>query len=121
MSLDADELNPTDRAILDELQGGRVTPAYVADEHSYTAGNVRNRMTSLAKHNHVRPVGGGLYELADDPRGGDTDDDPDLRDAAVDTDALRRALDDIEAACERGDGSAVQNAIRRARKELDDE
>lgn len=68
MSLAPDELNPTDKAILDELQVGRVTAAYVAQEHGYTGGNVRNRITALAQHGHVRALGGGLYELVDDPR-----------------------------------------------------
>lgn len=68
MVLDADDLNPTDRAILDELSSGRVTPAYVAENHGYTSGNVRNRITSLAKHGHVEGLGGGIYRLVDDPR-----------------------------------------------------
>lgn len=66
--LDPEDLNPTDRAILDELREGRVTPAYVAEVHGYTSGNVRNRMTNLAQHEHVRALGGGLYELIYDPR-----------------------------------------------------
>ena len=68
MPLDPDQLNPTDRAILDELGEGRCTPAYIAERHEYSKGNVRNRLTRLVEHGHVRKLGGGLYELVDDPR-----------------------------------------------------
>lgn len=79
MALDPEALNPTDRAILDELQRGRVTPAFVAEQHGYSTGNVRNRMTHLASHDHVRALGGGLYELVDDPRSPGDDRDYFLR------------------------------------------
>ena len=64
-------MNPTDQAILDELNDGRVTPTLVADRHGYSRGNVANRLTRLVEHGHVRRVGGdgtGLYELVNDPR-----------------------------------------------------
>lgn len=159
VALNPEELNPTDRAILDELQDGRSTPAYIADAHGYTAGNVRNRMTSLAKHGHVDGLGGGLYKLTDDPRDesasyvGDGESITDALEAQMDendelservieleaelddcqerladareratgdTAALRRALDDVEAAAERGDGQALQDALGRARAEVGD-
>lgn len=39
---------------------------------------------------------------------------------AVDVDALRRAAEDLEAACERGDGDAVQAALDRLREAIVD-
>jgi DNA-binding IclR family transcriptional regulator len=68
MPLDPDQLNPTDQTILDCLQGGRCTAAYIAQETGYTKGNVRNRLMRLVEHNHVQQLGGGLYELIEDPR-----------------------------------------------------
>lgn len=68
VTLDPDELNPTDRAILEMLQKGRCTIAYIAEEHGYTRGNVGNQMRRLAEHGHVRRVHKGLYELVEDPR-----------------------------------------------------
>lgn len=138
VALNPEELNPTDRAILDELQSGRSTPAYIADVHEYTAGNVRNRMTSLDKHGHVRALGGGLYELTDDPREDARDDAQattdrlreeleecreqlaSARESSADTDAALRAIDDAEAAAERGDGAALQDALGRAKGAIND-
>jgi len=68
MTLDSSDLNPTDVAILDELRHGRATPAHIAEKHGYSSGNVRNRMTHLTSHDHVERIGGGMYELVDDPR-----------------------------------------------------
>jgi hypothetical protein len=74
MGLQPDDLNPTDEAILDELQDGRVSAGLVAARHNYTGGNVRNRLTNLVKHGHVRQLEGAVYELIDDPREGDQSD-----------------------------------------------
>jgi DNA-binding IclR family transcriptional regulator len=68
MSLDASQLNPTDQAILDHLLEGRCTAAYIAQETGYTKGNIRNRLMRLVEHDHVKQLGGGLYELVEDPR-----------------------------------------------------
>lgn len=99
MALEPDQLNPTDESILDELQSGRCTPAHIAEKHEYSSGNVRNRMTRLAEHGHVEGIGGGLYVLLDDPRGGgERDDEADLR--ARLQDALE-ARDDAQARADR--------------------
>ena len=68
MPLDSDQLNPTDREILDRLQEGRCTAAYIATEAGYSKGNIRNRLMRLVEHNYVEQLGGGLYELIEDPR-----------------------------------------------------
>ena len=61
-------LNPTDHAILDLLGEGRCTPSYIAQETDYSRGNVQNRLLRLVEHGYVRQLGGGLYELDEDPR-----------------------------------------------------
>jgi len=102
MALSPDQLNPTDRAILDELRDGRVTPAYVADTHGYSSGNVRNRMTNLAQHGHARALGGGLYELVDDPRGGEEPAiDPQVSELRGEVQALEERVETLQAANER--------------------
>jgi uncharacterized membrane protein len=63
-------LNPTDRAILDLLNNGRCTPSYIAQETEYSRGNIQNRLLRLVEHGYVRQIGGGLYELVEDPRNG---------------------------------------------------
>lgn len=64
------DLNPTDHAILDELQGGRVTPTFVAERQGYSRQNINNRLNRLVEHGHVQRLAPGLYELVDDPREG---------------------------------------------------
>jgi len=61
-------LNPTDRAILDMLEDGRCTPAFIAEEKGYTRGNVKNRLDRLVEHGYVERLHRGLYQLVDDPR-----------------------------------------------------
>lgn len=61
-------LNPTDHAILDMLQQGRCTAAYIAEEYDYTRQNVRNRLNRLVEHGYVHRVHKGLYEIVEDPR-----------------------------------------------------
>jgi DNA-binding IclR family transcriptional regulator len=61
-------LNPTDESILELLARGRCTPSYIAQQTDYTRGNVQNRLLRLVEHGYVRQMGGGLYELVEDPR-----------------------------------------------------
>lgn len=68
MSLQSDDLNPTDQQTLDLLAEGRCTPSYIADETGYDKGSIRNRLRRLVEHGHVNKVHRGLYELVDDPR-----------------------------------------------------
>jgi len=62
------DLNPTDQLILDYLKEGRCTPAYISQETDYSRGNIQNRLVRLVEHGYVRQLGGGLYELSEDPR-----------------------------------------------------
>ncbi|OYR39939.1 winged helix-turn-helix domain-containing protein [Halorubrum sp. Hd13] len=61
------DLSPTDRAILEMLEEGRCTPAYIAAEHDYTRAHVRNRLQRLTEHGYVSRLHKGLYELVEDP------------------------------------------------------
>lgn len=77
--LQEDELRDVDRLLLDFLQEGRVTPAYarqqLTSEHDqeYSRGYVQQRLARLEEHDHVTNLGGGLYELVEDPREEDDD------------------------------------------------
>jgi DNA-binding MarR family transcriptional regulator len=62
------DLNPTDHAILDMLQEGRCSPAYIAEEQDYSRQNITNRLRRLVEHGHVQKLHPGLYELVQDPR-----------------------------------------------------
>jgi len=62
------DLNPTDKVVLDFLKEGRCTPAYIALQVDYSRGNIQNRLMRLVEHGYVNQLGGGLYELAKDPR-----------------------------------------------------
>jgi len=66
--LDPDDLSPAHKALLDLLHEGRVTAPYAEDETGYSLQYVRDVLGDLKKHNHVRKVYTGLYELVDDPR-----------------------------------------------------
>lgn len=68
LMLDADDLAPADEAVLSVLADGRVTAPYASEETEYTLQYVRDVLTRLTEHGHVRKVYTGLYELEDDPR-----------------------------------------------------
>lgn len=67
------DLNPTDRAILDELQKGRCSPSYIAQKADYSRQNVTNRLGRLVELGYVEKLVPGLYELVQDPREGGDD------------------------------------------------
>lgn len=76
VTLDGDQLNDLDEAILSYLaESGRATPSLLRDElteqgiDTGVRQNVNNRLTRLREHGHVRNVrDSGVYELVDDPR-----------------------------------------------------
>lgn len=64
-----------DRALLDLLQEGRVTPFYCRlrleqeYDREYTRGYVQQRLNRLAEHGHAENLlDVGLYQLVEDPR-----------------------------------------------------
>lgn len=144
--LDPDQLNDADEAILDALHDGRASPSYLSDRTGIEQTYINQRLRRLDEHGHVDNLARGLWELADDPRDDTVEVEPErdadelreelaevkaaneqlekrlaiARDESVDLEAARRALDDLEAACERGDGAGVQDALERLREVLDD-
>lgn len=61
--IDEGEFTETELAILDLLEEGRGTPAYIADELDVTQEYVRSRLSDLKRLGLVRQVYRGLYEL----------------------------------------------------------
>lgn len=143
----AHDLNDADESILDMLAEGRNTPQNMADRLEYSRQYVQNRLQMLKAADYVSNLGGGLYELVEDPRpdvdATEEEEDPRQQlldeihekeqtiqelesrldnipdyESSVDVEAIRHTLDDIEAAAERGDGDALQEALRRARDAL---
>jgi len=115
--LDMADLDDRDRDVLRALSDGRANPKLIRDETDMEKGDTNTVLVRLGRAGLVRQVTRGLYEVTDEGR----EEIGEARDTtSIDVNELRRVLDDIEAACERGDGSAVQDAIRRAREVLDD-
>jgi len=119
--LDAEDLAPVDKAALDMLHNGRVTAPFVGEETDYNVQYVRDRLTRMVEHGNARKAYEGLYELVEDPRGDPNADTFDELDAhPIDATQLHTALDDAEEAAKRGDGAALQDALRRAREVIND-
>lgn len=119
MSLDVTfEPKEIDRAILEILEDGRNVPANIAEELGKSRQYVHQRLGLLEAAERVENVGRGVYELveAPDEESSDTDTRETLR---MDVDAVRRALDDLEGALERGDRREVRAALQRARDALE--
>lgn len=105
-----------ERAVLDVLrEHGRANPMLIRGETGIRKEYVSRALTGLQKAGVVERVTHGLYDHVPE-----MDDEYMHEREHVDVDALRRALDDIEAGCERGDGAAVQDAIERAREAIGD-
>ena len=68
VTLSDDDLNETDKAIVAELERGRVTPQYLASELDISRPYASERLKRLLEHEHVDRLAPGLYELVDDPR-----------------------------------------------------
>jgi len=66
--LDPEDLSPADESVLDLLRDGRVTAPYVREETDYSLQYIRDVLSRLVEHEHVRKVHDGLYELVEDPR-----------------------------------------------------
>ena len=71
------DLNKVDRALLDYLDDGRVTPAYArarlasdgVGKGDYSRGYVQQKLKRFEEHSHAANLfETGLYELVDDPR-----------------------------------------------------
>jgi hypothetical protein len=117
--LTAGDLRDVDTQLLEYLREGRVTPAHARERltsdtgEEYSRGYIQQRLSRLEEHGHATNLGGGLYELVDDPR-----DEGDQDATDVDLDALRAAIADARDAYEDVDGDGLGAALTRAEELL---
>lgn len=125
VALDSEDLNDTDREILDILGEGRVTPQYVADRVGITRPYASDKLKRLLEHDAIMKVAPGLYELVDDPRADGAEDDVDetVADAIARQHELEMEVEDLEAAlddCRDELDSAAAVDVDQLRRALDD-
>lgn len=117
--LTAGDLRDVDTLLLDYLCEGRVTPAHARERltsdtgEEYSRGYIQQRLSRLEEHGHATNLGGGLYELVDDPRT-DADTETDI----ADIEALQEAIADAREAYEDVDGDGLGAALTRAEELL---
>jgi len=111
------ELDDQDREVLAVLAEGRSNPYHIRQRVGVDKGDCNTILVRLGRYGYVEQVDRGLYRITDKGRRGV---DAETDRTAVDVAQLRTALDDAEAAAERGDGAALQDALRRAREAIDD-
>ena len=68
MVLSSEDLSDTDNRILEQLQEGRVTPQYLADQLDISRPYASDKLRRFVEHGHVERLASGLYELKNDPR-----------------------------------------------------
>ncbi|SEH60890.1 Winged helix-turn-helix DNA-binding [Halopenitus malekzadehii] len=117
----AHELNDADKLILDELAEGRNLSQNLANELGYSRQYIHNRLQMLKAADYVKNVGGGLYELVDDPRGGDVGERQDeldqLRDRIVELEErIDEAFEAAEATVEAIENVNGDDAHERAKE-----
>ncbi|WP_226043450.1 hypothetical protein [Natrinema sp. DC36] len=110
----AHEPNDADGLILNTLTEGRNSPQNLADKLDYSRQYVQNRLQLLNAAEFVENIGGGLYELTDKGRDEIGAPERDQLETVAD------ALDEIEAAFERGDPDAARAALERAQEAISD-
>jgi len=118
MSIPDMDYQPDDREqqVLDVLrEHGRATPYLIRQETDMRKEYVSRALTGLKKAGVVEQVTRGLYDHVPE-----MDDEYTHDRERVDLDMLRRALDDVEAAAERGNGDALKDALERAREAIGD-
>lgn len=109
------EIGAEDREVLEVLADGRANPKHIREQTGLDKGDLNTILVRLGRAGFVRQVTRGLYGITDDGR-----EEIGAASRAVDVDALQRALDDAEAAAERGDGDALREALGRARGAIGD-
>lgn len=103
--------------VLDVLrEHGRANPMLIREETDMRKEYVSRALTGLKKAGVVKQVTRGLYDHVPE-----MDDEYTHEREHADLDQLRLALDDVEAAAERGDGEALREALERAREAIGDE
>lgn len=104
------ELKEEDRGVLRVLAVRASNPRHIRDETELPKGDLNTILNRLGRNGYVEQVTRGLYEITDKGR-----EAIEAESREVDVAELERALDDIEAAAERGDGDALQSALEQAR------
>lgn len=111
------DLDETERAVLDVIrEEQRVNPLRIRERTDIRKQYVNDALRQLRKLGVVNKVNKGLYEYNPE-----ADSLPGVSSVGVGDEQIsriKRALDDIEAAAERGDGDALREAIQRARKAI---
>jgi hypothetical protein len=111
------EPDEEEQAVLDVLrEHGRANPMLIREETDLRKEYVSRALTGLQKAGVVTKVTRGLYDHVPE-----NDDEFTHDRVEVDTAALERALSDIEAAAERGNGNGLQDALDRAREVLNND
>lgn len=91
-----------DREVLALLAEGRANPQLIREETGLEKGKVNTILVRLARQGYIRQVTRGLYELTvagQEEVGGGSEG------------SLQRLVDELEAACERGDAQQVQQVV----------
>jgi len=91
--IDESEFTNTELAILDMLEEGRGTPAYIAERIGKTTPYVRGRIRELKRLGLVEKVHRGLYELAGDGGADLSDEEKMPPDADTDYSGVSDGLD----------------------------
>lgn len=92
----AHELNDADEQILDQLHDGRNLPQNLAELLGYSRQYVQNRLQMLKAADYVDNLGGGLYELTNDPRDDTADTLAENRRLRESTEQLKVDRDDLQ-------------------------
>jgi len=107
------ELGESDQEVLLVLAVRASNPRHIRDETELPKGDLNTILNRLGRNGYVEQVTRGLYEITD--KGSEAIEDESRE---GDVAELERALDDIEAAAERGDGDGLQDGLRRAREAM---
>jgi hypothetical protein len=103
-----------EQQVLDVLrEHGRANPYLIREETDLRKEYVSRALTGLTKAGVVEKPTRGLYDHVPE-----MDDEYTHERESVDIQAARRAIGDARAAAERGDGTALDDALRRAREAI---
>ena len=104
----ADYPDEKDEKVLEVLRDeGRANPRLIRNRTDLDKGTVNTALVRASQYGDVRKVARGLYDYTGEDTGGH-----------VDAAAVENALDDLEAALERGERENALRALQRARDEL---
>lgn len=98
--LGSGDLRDVDEMLLDYLREGRVTPAHARERltsdtgEEYSRGYIQQRLSRLEEHSHATNLGGGLYELVEDPRD-DVDQNADAGGSDQERERLQERVDKL--------------------------